>query len=94
MKADSDAPHRTCIATRKVRPQTELLRVVVGEKRADVAVILPDPHRKLPGRGAWIQPTVQALEQAEQRKAFQRAFRVSTPVDTGQVRAYLTGPTM
>ncbi|NMB23132.1 MAG: YlxR family protein, partial [Corynebacterium sp.] len=47
-------------------------------------------------RGAWLTPTIAALELAEQRRAFGRALRVSTTVDTGHVRTYLveqtTGP--
>lgn len=81
-------PIRTCIATGKKHPQSQLLRVVVSQD--DPAVILPDPQRTLPGRGAWIEPNISSFELAVQRKAFQRALhRVSTPVDTGQVRKYL-----
>ena len=80
-------PIRTCIATRGARPRTELLRVVAdlnGSGR-----ILADPTATLPGRGAWITPTLDAFELAERRKAFARALRVSTPVDLGHVRTYL-----
>lgn len=90
----ANAQARTCIATRKSGTSTTLLRVVIGEYRDGVAIIYPDPLRRMPGRGAWITPTVQAYEQAVNRRAFQRAFRVSTPVDTGHVREYLADPTM
>lgn len=83
-------PVRTCIATGKKHPQSQLLRVVVSPDNP--AVILPDPKRKLPGRGAWIEPDISSLELAVQRRAFVRSLRrVSTPVDTGQVRQYLEG---
>ncbi|MDO4928465.1 MAG: YlxR family protein [Corynebacterium sp.] len=85
---------RTCIATRKSGTPATLLRVAIGEYRDGTAIIYPDPHRRMPGRGAWITPTVQAYEQAAARRAFQRAFRVSTPVDAGHVREYLADPTM
>ncbi|WP_082259900.1 YlxR family protein [Corynebacterium sp. Marseille-P4321] len=78
---------RTCIATRSALPDTQLLRVV-----ADPDVpgrVLADPARKLPGRGAWIIPTMDAFELAEQRRAFGRALRLSTAVDLGHVREYL-----
>lgn len=79
---------RTCIATRKRQSDTELLRVVVDP--SDPARLLADPERRLPGRGAWITPDIAALELAEQRRAFGRAFRVSgTSLDTGHVRTYL-----
>ena len=51
--------------------------------------LVADPHRRLPGRGAWISPTLSALELAERKRAFKRALRTSAPVDTGQVRQYL-----
>ena len=78
---------RTCIATRQMHPDVELLRVV-----ADPDVpgrILADPGRTLPGRGAWITPSLDAVELAEQRRAFGRALRLSTQVDLGHVRTYL-----
>ena len=78
---------RTCIATRVPQPDTQLLRVV-----ADPDVpgrVLADPARKLPGRGAWVTPTLDAVELAEQRRAFGRALRLSTAVDLGHVRTYL-----
>ena len=54
---------RTCIATRTAQPDTQLLRVV-----ADPDVpghVLADPARKLPGRGAWITPSLDAVELVE-----------------------------
>ncbi|MGD7001029.1 YlxR family protein [Corynebacterium halotolerans] len=78
---------RTCIASKERKPDSELLRVVVDPE--DHARLIPDPARRLPGRGAWITPDLAALELAVQRRAFGRALRVSTTVDTGQVRAYL-----
>jgi len=79
---------RTCIATRERQPDTELLRVVIDP--TDPNRLVADPGRRLPGRGAWITPSIDALELAEQRRAFGRAFRVSgTSLDTGHVRTYL-----
>ncbi|BAU96319.1 nucleic-acid-binding protein [Corynebacterium suranareeae] len=78
---------RTCIATRERKPDRELLRVVSSLEFP--GVILPDPKRRMPGRGAWLTPSIDALDLAEQRRAFGRALRVSTPVDTGHVRTYL-----
>lgn len=78
---------RTCIATRQRKPDTRLLRVVVDPVCPDR--LRADPHRCLPGRGAWITPTLDALELAEQRRALARALRVSTTVDTSHVRTFL-----
>lgn len=80
---------RTCIATRERKPDKELLRVVLDQEEPTQRRLLADPSRRLPGRGAWITPDINALELAEQRRAFGRAFRVSTAVDTGNVRTYL-----
>lgn len=79
---------RTCIASRIAQDDSQLLRVVVDPKNP--SAVLPDPQRRLPGRGAWITPTLQALDIAEQRKAFGRAFRVSRNLDAGPVREYIT----
>lgn len=80
---------RTCIATRKRKPDTELLRVVLDPADPERRTVIADPARRLPGRGAWLTPDPAALELAEQRHAFRRALRVSTSVDTGHVRTYL-----
>lgn len=78
---------RTCIATRERKSDSDLLRVV--ESLDTPGMLLPDPRRRMPGRGAWLTPSIAALDLAEQRRAFGRALRVSTSVDTGHVRTYL-----
>ena len=80
---------RTCIATRRRLPDTDLLRVVIDRTDPQGRRLVADPHRRLLGRGAWIIPTLSALELAERHRAFKRALRTSAPVDTGQVRRYL-----
>lgn len=76
------------MATRRALPDAQLLRVVLDP--ADPARVIPDPTRSLPGRGAWITPTLEAFELAETRRAFGRALRVSANVDTSDVRKYIT----
>lgn len=94
MPRSQPAPIRTCIATRERHGDNQLLRVVFDH---DSQRVVADPHRRLPGRGAWITPTLAAWELAESRRAFGRALRVNGPVDTGHVRTYLAehadGPT-
>lgn len=80
---------RTCIATRQRLPQRELLRVVATYDDDGVISIQPDPKRRMPGRGAWITPTVQAWEIAHKRRAFGRALKVSASADASSVRDYL-----
>lgn len=86
---------RTCIARRRPLPEASLLRVVALKDPDESTAVraIPDPQRKMGGRGAWISPTLEALELAEKRRAFNRALRVSAVVDTGHVREYLAGLT-
>ena len=81
-------PIRTCIATRRRHTDSELLRVVVRRTWDDISVV-PDPNRSMPGRGAWLTPTLDAWEIAEKRRAFGRALKVSMTVDADPVRTYL-----
>ncbi|MBX6356296.1 MAG: YlxR family protein [Micromonosporaceae bacterium] len=89
-------PVRTCVGCRKRAPATELLRVVAvgdgagpaGEARARV---VPDPARRLPGRGAHVHPDPGCFGLAERRRAFGRALRVTGVLDTGPLAVYLTG---
>ncbi|MBP3087827.1 YlxR family protein [Corynebacterium sp. sy017] len=84
-------PIRTCIATSRKYPQSQLLRVTVDKENS--GHVVPDPRRRLGGRGAWITPTISAYELAIKRRAFARALRVSTAVDTGHVHTYLLANT-
>ncbi len=81
-------PVRTCVGCRQRADAAELLRVVAG-----AGAVLPDPSRRLPGRGAHVHPVAACLDLAEKRRAFPRALRVPGPLDTSAVRAALTpGP--
>ncbi len=82
---------RTCVATKRRMKDVALLRIVEHPEKP--GVILPDPKRRMQGRGAWLTPTIAALDLAEQRRAFGRALRVSTKVDAGHVRTYLAEQT-
>lgn len=62
---------RLCLATREVTPVSEMVRFVVAPDGA----IVPDLSRDLPGRGAWVTATREALTTALKRRAFGRAFR-------------------
>jgi predicted RNA-binding protein YlxR (DUF448 family) len=65
------APERLCVATRAVRPVTEMIRFVVGPDQA----VVPDVKRKLPGRGVWVTATRAAIATAVARGAFGRSFK-------------------
>ena len=70
-------PLRTCVGCRNHAERHELLRVVAREHRCEI-----DERAVLPGRGAWVHPTVECLSHAVQRGAFARALRVSGKPDT------------
>ncbi|HEX4701259.1 MAG TPA: YlxR family protein [Pseudonocardiaceae bacterium] len=77
-------PIRTCVGCRAATLSTELLRVVVVD-----GVIVPDPQRRLPGRGAWLHARSECLRAAERRKAFPRALRVPGPLSVGLLQEHL-----
>jgi predicted RNA-binding protein YlxR (DUF448 family) len=72
-----NSPERRCIATMERRRQGELIRFVVGPD----AQVVPDIAARLPGRGAWVTASREALELAVKRNAFARAFKA--PVKAG-----------
>jgi len=55
--------------------------VVLGTGADGIAVVLPDPERRLPGRGAWLHPGLSCLELAVRRRAFGRALRMAIELD-------------
>ena len=64
-------PERRCIVTMERRPQSEMIRFVLspdGEAVADLAA-------RLPGRGAWVTATREAIADAAKKGAFSRAFK-------------------
>ena len=70
-------PERMCIVTRKTGENTDLLRFVIGPD----GTIVPDLKANLPGRGCWVTPTRDMIEDAIKRKAFKRAFKCDVIVD-------------
>ncbi|AYA27881.1 MULTISPECIES: YlxR family protein [Rhodococcus] len=75
-------PVRTCVGCRQRTLAAELLRVVAREKEPSGFAVIPDPRRRLPGRGAWLHPTPECLGLAVRRRAFGRALRVTGQPDT------------
>ncbi|WP_307374640.1 YlxR family protein [Microbacterium sp. W4I20] len=70
-------PVRTCVGCRMRASRSALLRVVSQNN-----VLVMDEDAVLPGRGAWVHPTRECMDAALRRRAFGRALRVSTPLDT------------
>jgi len=81
---DCGRPTRTCVGCRVRDAQDRLLRVVAAEGE-----ILPDPRRRLAGRGAYLHHRPECLALAERKRAFPRAFRLPGPFAADAVRALL-----
>ncbi|WP_255739415.1 YlxR family protein [Frankia sp. CiP3] len=84
MAARRAEPLRTCVGCRTRAVRSDLVRMVVvgGE-------LVPDVHRRMPGRGAHLHPDLACLDLAERRRAFPRALRVPGPLGLGGVRGHL-----
>ncbi len=70
-------PMRRCIATATNQPQSAMIRFVVSPD----GMVIPDVAATLPGRGAWVTATSEALDLAISKKAFSRAFKKSVQTD-------------
>ena len=78
------APVRTCVGCRTRAEQSALLRVAAVDGR-----LLPDAAAVLPGRGAWVHPAQQCVSAAVKRKAFGRALRAGSALDTADLVAFV-----
>ena len=65
------------MATGEVRPESEIIRVVVGPD----GEVVPDILAKLPGRGAWVGADRASVEHAVKTKAFARSFKGNVRAD-------------
>ncbi len=77
-------PERTCVGCRQRCAQPLLVRLAL---QGSILTLGKD----VPGRGAWLHPTVTCLQLAERKSAFGRALRFSGPIDTAEVRSHLVG---
>ena len=79
-------PVRTCIGCRSRAPRSSLLRIVLQDSH-----VVADASAVLPGRGAWLHPTLECYQLAVRRRAFGRALRIRGEVDTSNVENRLNG---
>ena len=75
---------RTCVGCRVRTAKSDLLRVVAIDGE-----IVVDPAARRPGRGAYLHPSRDCLEQARRRRAIPRALRVTGPLADGGLASYL-----
>jgi len=77
-------PVRTCVGCRERADRASLLRVVAVD-----GVLVVDPGRRLPGRGASVHPDPVCVDLADKRRAFVRALRLAGPLDVTPVRQHV-----
>lgn len=81
----TDGPVRTCVGCRKRELAVELFRVVAASTGNGSYAVIVDTASSLPGRGAWLHPDTQCVQQAIRRRAFTRALRIAGSPDTSAV---------
>lgn len=79
-------PVRTCAGCREQDAQTALLRFALRPEARGVAPsLVPDPKRRLGGRGVSVHPRRRCLSQAVRRGGFARALRTHVEVDLDEL---------
>ncbi len=81
-------PVRTCVGCRARASRATLIRVVAH----DGALVI-DEAKVRPGRGAWVHDTHECMKAALRKRAFERALRVSGPLDTQTIHPTTTSET-
>ena len=71
-------PERTCAGCREQDAQSALLRFAVREQSPR---LVPDPRKRLPGRGVSVHPRRRCLERAARGGGFARSLRAPIEVD-------------
>ncbi|MCE5290329.1 MAG: YlxR family protein [Nocardiaceae bacterium] len=89
VSAHAPGPIRTCVGCRTRVLAVDLLRFVARSSGDGIAVV-PDPARRLPGRGGWIHRSTECLQNAERRRAFGRALKVSGRFDLAELERELS----
>ncbi len=79
----SAAQQRTCAVSRQAHDPEDLIRFAA----APDGTIVPDLHRKLPGRGVWLQAKSEVVEKAIKKNVFARSLK--EPVKPGPGLAQL-----
>jgi len=82
-------PTRTCVGCRLRADRASLLRVVARD-----GTVTADPSATLPGRGAWVHPTIVCVDAAIKRRALGRALRVTTALDPVRLREFVNAPVL
>lgn len=70
-KRGHKGPERRCIVSREAAHKLDLIKFVLSPD----GIVTPDIMEKLPGRGAYLTPNINDLNEAIKTKAFSRAFK-------------------
>lgn len=81
----ASTPMRTCVGCRDCDLRSNLIRLVLDNSRSP-ALIVVDPDKCSPGRGAWLHPRRRCIDRAASRKVWARAFRHQGGVDAGALQ--------
>ena len=91
LKKPPDGSERTCIATRISGPPSDLVRFALSPD----GIVTPDLGSELPGRGAWVSATRDAIVKAAGTNQFSRAFKTTAALpdrlDAEAFADYLAG---
>ena len=71
----SASPERTCLACGRKTSKTSLLRI----SRTREGVIAIDLRQTMPGRGAYVCPTLNCARRLRKKKGLQRGLRTMVP---------------
>jgi len=63
--------------------------VVGDDAAAPQGLVVVDEQSRKPGRGAYLHLSLDCLDQAERRRALQRALRLVGTPDTAALRAWI-----
>lgn len=80
----AEEAERTCAGCRRRDAQSALLRFAV---RPEEPRLLPDPRRRLPGRGVSVHPTRECIRRAVERGGFAKAIGGKVGVDADTLSA-------
>lgn len=81
-EARSAGPERTCAGCRQKASRDELVRFAVGN---EPPYVVPDPSRRLGGRGASVHPKRDCLQKAIRKGGFARAAKRPVKLDEDAV---------
>ncbi|MEC7520101.1 MAG: DUF448 domain-containing protein [Myxococcota bacterium] len=81
-------PERTCAGCRRRDARSALLRFAVRD--VDPRLV-PDPRRRLPGRGVSVHPTRACVTKAVEKGGFARALKSKLALDTDTLCAMAIG---